>query len=468
MIKKNQVYTVSILDLNNLGFGVCKIDGMSVFVSDTVTGDEAEIKIIKTAKTYAVGTRVRLITPSPLRCAAEECCPSAKRCGGCVYQSVTYAHELALKRNYVAFAMKKAGADGIAVSDVLSTGKKDGYRNKAQYPVGCGKDGRLFCGFYAAKTHDIIPAAVCALEPPVFSDICRFVCAFCDSHKITAYDEVTGRGLLRHIYLRTAQATGEILLCLVLNGASLPCEKEFCRAVTERFPDVVSIQISENTKNTNVVMGESCTVLWGKPYIEDILCGLHFRISPLSFYQVNHDGAELLYKTARELLDLRPGETLLDLYCGIGTIGLSVAAGFGDARNAQNRLIGIEIVPEAVENARENARLNGIANASFFCGDASDAQEILAHESIRSDGNIRADAVIVDPPRKGLTPEVISYISALSPSRVVYISCDADTLARDLVRFRAAGYDTDRAQPVDMFSRTGHVETVVLMSRIYM
>jgi len=455
LLQKNQVYQVQITDLNNLGFGVAKIDGISVFVADTVTGDEAEIKIIKTAKTYAIGVLLTLITPSPIRCAENAVCPVTRRCGGCVYQRVSYEEELKLKKQYVTFAMKKAGAAPITVNEVLSTYQTEGYRNKAQYPIGRQTvDGRerTVIGFYAAKSHTIIPADHCALQPELFSKIVRFTADFCDRFGLSVYDEKTGEGLLRHLYLRMGASTGQIMVCLVLNGDSLPHADTFCEELRARFPAIASIQINVNRKATNVILGEDCRVLWGTPYIEDVLCGRTFRISPLSFYQVNHDGAELLYNTAKSLLQLQPGEALLDLYCGIGTIGMSLA-------DDDTPLVGIEIVPQAIENAKENARRNGMKNAQFFCGDASDAGKILA------DCGIRADAVVVDPPRKGLTPEVIAYLAELHPSRIVYISCDADTLARDIVRFCEVGYDTDTVQPVDMFSRTGHVECVALFQR---
>ncbi len=455
MLQKNQTYRVSVTDLNNLGFGVARIDGITTFIADTVTGDEAEIKLIKVAKTYAVGTLVRLITPSPMRCGEEEVCPASRKCGGCVYQRVTYAHELALKRQYVVYAMKKAGADNVRVNEVLSTQKTSGYRNKAQYPVGCeSSDGktRTVIGFYAAKSHRIIGAEHCALQPQVFSEIVRYTADFCDEYGIPAYNEETGEGLFRHLYLRIAAATGQIMVCPVINGTTLPHADAYCDGLTARFPAVASIQINVNTQKTNVILGEHCSVLRGKPYIEDVLCGRRFRISPLSFYQVNCDGAELLYNYAKSLLCLQPGEALLDLYCGIGTIGISVA-------DNDTPLIGIEIIPQAIENARDNAARNGMKNARFFCGDASDAKTIL------QDSGMHADAVIVDPPRKGLTPDVISYLAELAPKRIVYISCDADTLARDIVRFREVGYTTDEVQPVDMFSRTGHVESVVSLTR---
>ena len=364
MLQKNQTYTVQITDLNNLGFGVAKIDGISVFVADTVTGDEAEIKIIKTAKTYAVGILLHLITPSPIRCGENEVCPVTRRCGGCVYQRVSYDKELELKKQYVIFAMKKAGAFPIHVNDVLSTGQVSGYRNKAQYPVGRetvdGKE-RTAIGFYAAKSHTIIPADRCSLQPEVFSDIVSFTADFCDRYGISAYDEKTEKGLLRHLYLRIGASTNQIMVCLVLNGDTLPHAATFCDELTARFPAVVSIQININQKATNVILGEDCRVLWGTSYIEDILCGRTFRISPLSFYQVNHDGAELLYNTAKSLLALQPGESLLDLYCGIGTIGMSLA-------EDDTPLVGIEIVPQATETRGDflPCRAESVENCVYF------------------------------------------------------------------------------------------------------
>ena len=301
------------------------------------------------------------------------------------------------------------------------------------------------------KTHKIIPADHCDLQPTVFSSIVSAVAAFCDRYQVSAYSETDRSGVFRHLYLRSS-ADGSVLLCLVINADKFPHEEEFCREMTARFPQIVSIQINENTADTNVILGEKCRVIYGADALEDVLCNKRFRISPLSFYQVNHDGAELLYQQAKEMLNLRTGEVLLDLYCGIGTIGLSIA-------EADTPLIGIEIVPQAVENAKENAARNQMKNAQFFCGDASDAADILSKCSMT------ADAVIVDPPRKGLTTQVIDYLDALSPSRIVYISCDADTLARDIVRFSKVGYRASMVQPVDMFSRTGHVECVVCLRR---
>ena len=452
MLAKNQVYQVSIIDLNDLGFCVCKIDGMSVFVSDTVTGDEAEIKIIKVAKTYGIAICTRLITPSPLR--IEGGCSVSGRCGGCVYQKIGYENELLLKRKNIEFAMKKAGVSDITAGEVLHTGMTEGYRNKAQYPVGTSQDGKTVIGFYAAKSHRIISAgdSHCMLQPEIFTEIVRHTAAFCDKYGISAYDEQTGKGCLRHLYLRRAEATGEIMICLVINAKVFPHMEDYASSVTAAFPTVVCICTSKNTQRTNVIIGESITLVWGKPYIEDILCGKRFRISPLAFYQVNRSAAELLYNTAKEMLDLQKGEALLDLYCGIGTIGLSIAS-------PETHLIGIEIIPEAIEDAKINAKENGMVHAHFYASDASDAQAILKKESLQ------ADAVIVDPPRKGLSPAVIDYLGKLSPSRIVYISCDPDTLARDIVRFRAVGYDTDFVQPVDLFSRTGHCECVTLLSQ---
>ncbi len=452
MIQKNSVHTVTITDINNLGFGVTHIDGITVFVGDTVPHDVARIKIIKTAKTYAVGRTEALITPSPLRLPEKAVCPSVRRCGGCMYSRIPYEEELRQKKQYVQNAMKKAGASHVSVSDVLTTGQTEGYRNKAQYPFGADKAGKPILGFYAAKTHTVIPATDCRLQPPVFSEIAGAVRDFCEANALPVYDENKGGGLLRHLYLRRGEATGEILVYLVLYADAFPVPDAFVSMLTTRFPEVVSIGLNINPRDTNVILGDTCRLLWGKPYIEDVLCQNRFRISPLSFYQVNRSAAELLYRTGARMLDLQEGETLLDLYCGIGSIGLSMA-------DKAARLVGIEIVPEAVENARENARRNGVQNAAFYCGDASDAAHILANE------HLSADAVVVDPPRKGLTPEVITYLGELSPKRILYISCDVDTLARDIVRFEGVGYHTDAVQPVDLFSRTGHCECICLLQR---
>ena len=461
MIRKNDLIRLSVSDLNNRGCGVGHLtgagenDGMTVFVQGAVTGDEVEARVIKVTRGYLVARLETVLAPSPYR--ADDGCPAARGCGGCVYRNVTYEHELDRKRGYVEAAFRKAGLADVAVEPVRTTGQTAGYRNKAQYPVAVGRDGKMTAGFFAAETHRVVPAEHCALQPPVFGDILRHVCRFCDEHGIPAYEEITGRGLLRHVYLRMGAATGEITVCLVINGDCLPGEGDLAAGLCKAFPGVVGVLLNENRENTNVVLGERYRLLAGRPYLEDVLCGLTFRVTPQSFYQVNRGACELLYGIAKERAALTGGELLLDLYCGIGTIGLTMADRAGE-------VMGMEIVPEAVECAKENARRNGIANATFACGDASDPKGLLK-KAAEARGDLTGAVVILDPPRKGTTRELIEGIAEAGIRRVVYVSCNPDTLARDCAVFRENGYGIGTVTPVDLFPRTGHVETVVLLSR---
>ena len=463
-MKKGDRLELSVLDVNNVGCGVCRHDGKVVFVKGAVTGDRIVATVIKDNKSFAVAKLDEVCESSPMR-ATEKFCEAALSCGGCVYRHVTYEHEKQIKYNHVRSAFDKAGLPEVRVLEVLcakdktrvlevlcAKDKTRGYRNKAQFPVANTKAG-MRSGFYASKTHNIVPVDVCSIQHPSFAPITRAVCELCDKYGIRAYDEMTHNGLLRHIYLRVGERTGQIMLCLVINGRSLPYADQIVSELAERFPDVVSIIINENTENTNVVLGKRFYTLLGQSYIEDELCGLRFRISPESFYQVNREGAELLYGLARERAQLDGTQLLADLYCGTGTIGLSMAK---DAK----RLIGIEIVAGAVECAEQNASFNGILNASFVCGDAGDPKTILT-----ACGGTRPDVVVIDPPRKGSTRELIVCLSDLCVPRVVYVSCDATTLARDCAWFKDAGYDIGDVQPVDMFPRTGHVESVVCLTR---
>jgi len=460
-MRKNEIVRLRIEEINNLGCGVGHLDdentdrGMVVFVRDAVTGDEIDARIIKVNKSYLVGKIERLITPSPLRC-VPDC--DAVGCGGCVYRHVRYEHEAELKRDYVRNAFRKMGLKDVTVDPVQSTGVLTGYRNKAQYPVQNGKNG-LEAGFFATASHRIVPADDCKLQPKVFAEIVAFVCRFCTDIGVRAYEEETGKGLLRHIYLRMGAKTGEVMVCLVLNGKSMPKEDEFAKALCRQFASVKSVMINVNRQNTNVVLGDEYRLLAGRDWIEDVLCGLSFRLSPGAFYQVNHDACELLYGIAKERAALTGKETLLDLYCGIGTIGLSMA-------DSAKEVIGIEIVQEAVERATENAKRNAIAHASFYCGDASDARKLLENAE-REHGTIdpKNTVVVFDPPRKGSTPELIHYVSERGFDRVVYVSCNPDTLARDCVLFRQLGYEIGQVTPVDLFPRTGHVESVVCLTR---
>ena len=459
-IRKNDIFTVKINEINNLGCGVGKTDdGIVVFVAGAVTGDSVEVKAIKVNKTYIVARLEKIIEPSAFRIPVAFC-NASNSCGGCVYRHVTYEHELQMKRAYVESAFKKVGLSSVNVLPVISNGKTSGYRNKAQYPVRQSKRG-IEAGFYAAKSHNIVPVDDCSLQPDIFGRILRFICKYAERNAISVYDETTGKGLLRHIYLRIAQGTGEIMVCLVINGDALPQASKFVGELTERFEKISSVMLNINKKNTNVVLGDKYICIGGKSYIEDILCSKRFEISAGSFYQVNHDMAQVLYRLAADLAvgaekNEKP-KTLLDLYCGTGTIGLSMA-------DRAEKIIGIEIVEEAVECAKRNAAKNGIENAEFYCSDASDAKKLLDRAE-RENGEILADVAIIDPPRKGSTRELIEYLSERQIDRVVYVSCDCNTLARDCVMFAELGYSIGDVQPVDLFPRTGHVESVVCLSR---
>ena len=460
-LTKNQQITLKITDLNNLGCGVGKSDdGMTIFVKGAVTGDTVTAKIIKVASTYAVARLERVIEASPYRFDGTGLrkteCRAPMSCGGCVYRSIKYEHELNLKRDYVKNAFRKAGLPDVKVSDTAHTGKTVAYRNKGQYPVR-EVGGRIRAGFFAAKTHDLIPCDSCLLQPDVFGEIVAFVIGFAEKNGVKAYNEESGRGVLRHIYLRIAEKTGEIMVCLVINADALVCSEKFARELTAKFPNVTSVMLNINKKNTNVILGERFVCIGGRDYIIDELCDLRFKISAGSFYQVNHDGAELLYRLARERANLTGNETVADLYCGAGTIGLSMADGAA-------RIVGIEIVDEAVKCAKENAALNGVENAYFFCGDASDTRGLLANARDTLDEFV-PDVVVIDPPRKGTTEELVDYLDSLGVKKVVYVSCNPDTLARDCAYFAKKGYDIGEVTPVDLFPGTGHVESVVRLER---
>ena len=447
---KNSVIELDITDLNNLGNGVGRIDGRVVFVRGAVSGDRVKARIIKVNKSFLVARLEEIIVPSSER--EEGFCSAPLACGGCVYRHIKYSHELELKYNYVKNAFIKAGIDNARILPVIFAGRERAYRNKGQYPLTRVK-GKTVAGFYASKTHNVVPAEECAIQSPAFSSILRLVCEIADELSWSIYDEETQSGDLRHIYLRIGEKTGEIMLCLVINGKEPLHTDVLVERVRKEFPAVVSIMLNFNSEDTNVVLGEKYKTLYGKNGIEDELCGLRFFISPASFYQVNRDGAELLYAKAREAADLRGGETIADLYCGTGTIGLSMAKG-------AKRLCGIEIVESAVECAKENARSNGIDNAEFICGDASNKETILS-----AFGGVAPDVVVIDPPRKGSTRELVDTLADIDVKRIVYVSCSPDTLARDAVYFLERGYEMGDVQPVDMFPRSGHVESVVCFKR---
>ncbi len=456
MLVKNMLVRMEITDLNNLGFGVGRVEGKVVFVGGAVDGDVVEARIIRVNTGYAVARLERIVAPSPYR-APSPC--TAKGCGGCAYLAVSPTHEAELKTAAVRAAFRKHGLTEVEVLPLLSTGERYHYRNKAQYPVAPDPKGGCRIGFYAPKSHRVVAAEDCSLGDPAFSPILRELHRLIDLYGIPAYDEETGKGLLRHIYLRTGKESGEILLTLVVNGKRLPHAEEIVSALREKFPQMVGILLNVNTADTNVICGEEYIPLWGKDTLTDTLCGVKLEIAPAAFYQVNHDAAELLYRRARELADFSGDELLLDLFCGAGSIGLSMADGVRE-------VIGIEIVEEAVACARRNATANGIENASFYCGDAEKCENLLARAEAERGAPVRPDVVVLDPPRRGCGEEMLAYVANdLSPARIVYISCNPDTLARDCVTLLANGYQMGAVTPVDLFPCTGHVESVVCLTR---
>lgn len=456
MLAKNQRHTVKITDLNNLGFGVGRIEGRVVFVAGAVDGDTVEVQVIHVAKSYAVARILSFVEHSPHRENSSPC--PAPACGGCAYRYVSEAHERALKENYIRAVFAKHAMKDITLAPMLSAGARYGYRNKAQYPVAAEKDGSLRIGFYAPKSHRVVEALDCPLQDARFAPVLRTLKALLEEYRIPAYDETTGAGLLRHLYLRAGNESRELLVTLVVNGKSLPHEAEIVSRLQKAHPEITGILLNVNSENTNVICGSEYRTLAGKGYLTDTLAGVKLNIAPAAFYQVNHAAAELLYARARELAALSGRELVLDLYCGAGSIGLSMA-------DAAREVIGIEVVPEAVACAKENAKENGIQNARFYTGDATDARRLLAAAEAERGAPIRPDVVILDPPRKGCTAELLDYIAALSPARIVYISCNPDTLARDAVVLTAKGYQMGAITPADLFPCTGHVESVVCLKR---
>ncbi len=445
-LQKNQDIQLNIEGYTAEGNGVGHYDGQAVFVSNTAVGDKIIAHIIKAKKTYAVGIVKQLLNPSKDRVDVD--CSHFRSCGGCVYRHISYETEKTLKKQKVVDAFTRLAHIQVTVNDVI-TSKTQRYRNKAQYPVGF--NGQVVAGFYAQKSHRIINSSDCVLQPEEFSKIVEIVKSWMTEFGISAYESETGEGLIRHIYIRKGFATGEIMVCLVVNGDKLPKIDELCDDL-QKIDGLKSVVINENRDKTNVILGKKCTTIWGSDYIEDILCGVRIRISPLSFYQVNHDCAELLYEKALEYVGAKGDETVLDLYCGAGTIGLSMA------KNVK-KVIGVEIIHEAIEDAKVNAKANGIENCEFYCGDAKDAVKLL------KDTNVTPDAVILDPPRKGCDRQVLEYVAEMNPKKIVYVSCDVSTQARDCAILKELGYETKEVTPVDMFPRTAHVECVCLVER---
>lgn len=445
VLKKNDRINLKIESCSSNGSGVGRYNGMAIFVPATAVGDEITAHILKVKKTYAFAKVEEVLTPSADR--IEPQCPVYLKCGGCVFSHMTYDAEKKIKADHVAECFKRIGGVNPEFEPVIGGDTDCRYRNKAQYPV-AAENGEIKTGFYSPHSHRVVHCPDCLLQPKEFEGILEIFSEYIKKFNVSVYDETAHKGLLRHIYIRKGSASGEIMVCAVINGKSLPAEDKLVAALLEKEPQIKSIIVNSNTKDTNVILGEKCRTIWGSDTITDILCGLKFRISPLSFYQVNRNQAEKLYNKAAEYAKLTGTETVLDLYCGAGTIGLSMA-------HMAKEIIGVEIVPEAIEDAKVNAELNGITNARFICGDAAEAAEILKNEGIRP------EVIILDPPRKGCSPEMLKTAAEMKPDRIVYVSCDPATLARDCGIFAELGYTATKATPVDMFPRTGHVETVV-------
>lgn len=458
-LEKNQEIELAITGMSAQGSGVGRwvqedgAPGLAVFVPFTAVGDRIRCHIVKVQKTHAFGRLSELLEPSADRLPADEAadCAAFGRCGGCAYRHLSYEAELRVKEQRVADALKRIGALEMAPRPIVGAAAPDRYRNKAQYPVAQGEY-RLLAGFYAPRSHRVVEQRDCRLQPEIFRDVLDEVLRWAKRAGVPAYDEESGQGLLRHVYIRQARATGEIMVCLVCTSGKLPDTKGLVSALRERAPGLATVVVNINRRDTNVILGEETFPLWGPGTITDELCGLRFRLSPHSFYQVNREQAERLYALAAEAAALTGKETLLDLYCGTGTIGLSMAA-----QAAQ--VIGVEVVPQAVEDARRNAADNGIENARFLCADAGQAAARLRAEGVRP------DVVVLDPPRKGCDEAVVDTVALMAPDRVVYVSCDPATLARDLRVFGERGYAVRQVTPVDMFPRTAHVECVALLTR---
>lgn len=462
-LTKNQIVELTIEDIGSEGEGIGFLQengqhaerGMAIFVKDTVPGDVAKIRIVKAKKNYAYGRLEEIVKPSPDRVVPP--CPVARQCGGCQIQAMDYARQLAFKeRKVINNLVRIGGFDEQRIRDMMEpiVGMETPYhyRNKAQFPVGCDREGNPVAGFYAGRTHSIIPHTDCLLGIPQNCEIMDVILTYMRANKVPAYQEESGRGLIRHVLIRAGFRTGQIMVCIVINGDRLPNEDKLVESLSA-LPNMTSVSVNINKENTNVIMGRKVRVLWGKEYIEDYIGEVKFRISPLSFYQVNPVQTEKLYRLALEYAGLTGRETVWDLYCGIGTISLFLA-------QRAAHVYGVEIVPEAIRDARENAAVNGLTNADFYVGKA---EEVLP-EQFEKNG-IRADVIVVDPPRKGCDELCLNTMLKMQPERIVYVSCDSATLARDLKILCDGGYTLERVRAVDQFGHTVHVETVCLLSK---
>ena len=449
--KKNDSVTVSVTDMGQDGEGIGKAEGYTLFIKDAVVGDKVRAKVIKAKKNYGYARLMEVLEPSPDR--VEPRCSCARQCGGCQIQALSYQRQLQFKEEKVRNVLERIGGfEKISLQPIIGMENPYRYRNKAQFPIGTDREGRPIAGFYAGRTHTIIPQEDCVLGVRENKAILEVILGFMEEFSIPAYREEEGSGLVRHVLIRYGFATKEIMVCVVINGDRLPKAE----ILAERLADIAgmtSISINKNKQKTNVILGKEVEVIWGRPYIEDVLDGVRYQLSPLSFYQVNPVQTKVLYEKALQYAGLHGTETVWDLYCGIGTISLFLARQAG-------KVYGVEIVPQAIEDARRNAALNGMENVEFMVGKA---EEILP-EKYEKEG-VSADVIVVDPPRKGCDPELIHTMLQIRPKRIVYVSCDPATLARDLKLLCAGGYKLQKVQPVDQFPHSVHIENVCLLLR---
>ncbi len=462
-MQKNEMVRVTIEDIGTNGEGIGKVDGYTLFIKDAIIGDVIEAKVMKAKKNYGYARLMKIITPSEYR-VEPPVCPLARKCGGCQIQEMEYGRQLQFKEDKVRENLMRIGGLTEALlaetmEPIIGMEHPYAYRNKAQFPFGTDKNGHPITGFYAGRTHDIIANTDCALGVPVNQDILKIMLRFMEEYHIKAYDEETGKGLIRHVLIRYGFKTKEIMVCIVINGKELPYADTLAEKL-EKLDGMTSITVSPNVRRTNVIMGDSYEVLWGKPFITDYIGEVKYQISPLSFYQVNPVQTEILYGLALDYAGLKGEETVWDLYCGIGTISLFLA------RQAK-QVYGVEIVPQAVIDARNNAKINGITNAEFFEGKAEEVlPEYYRRYAVEHGGKkAYADVVVVDPPRKGCDEALLETIVRMQPERVVYVSCDSATLARDVKYLCGGGYEVKKVRVVDQFPHSVHVETVVLLSQ---
>ena len=446
MLEKGKIYEAVITDYTSEGQGVAKIEGCAVFIPNAIFGEKVMVRIEKAQKTWAAGKITEILEKSPHRVQRE--CPISASCGGCDFWHMDYEEETRMKAERVRNALNRMGGESLEALPILAAPVCHSYRNKAQYPV-ASKKGRVYAGFFKAGTHQVVENERCLILPEESDKVKKIVIDYVNHYRISAYDEEEHKGLLRHIYVRQGAVSKQVLVCLVVNGRELPHAEALIQKL-QSVPGFTSLVLSVNTKKGNTILGDEFITLYGPGYIEDTLCGLNFRLSARSFYQVNHHQAQRLYEAAISQAEITKDDVVLDLYCGVGTITLIMA-------KAAGKVIGVEVVPQAVEDAKDNAKRNGIENAEFFCGDAGAAALDLEAKGIK------ADVVVVDPPRKGLNADAIEALARFAPRRIVYVSCDPATLARDVALLKERGYAVKNAMAADLFPRCAHVESIVCL-----